>query len=284
MRKSRRVRKQIAAPRSRALDSSGNWVTGLVLSVTFLAFANTITHGFAYDDQTFILENKVVQSTSLSEAISKIPVVLTRELWFYRVLQDKDPNKDTSPTTPYYRPMFVFFQMGCWLLFGTSAAGWHLANILVHLVVVLFVFLILERITRNRSLAAIGSLLFAVHPLRTESVAWICGISDPYLAVFLLPSFYLYMLYREEGGRKRLAGALALFLLAAFAKEPAIAFPIFIVAYELFVINVDRRFMGRIKPAVVYGGMFFVVSAFYLGMRLYALGFLFNNTNFKSYS
>jgi protein O-mannosyl-transferase len=284
MRKPKRVRKETAATQADAPGLRGNWIILLVLGVTFLAYANTITHGFAYDDQTFILQNEVVQSASISEAISKIPVVLTKELWFYRVLQDKDPNKDTGPTTPYYRPMFVFYQMGCWLLFGASASGWHVANILVHLLVVYFAFLILQRITGNRTLAAIASLVFAVHPLRSESVAWICGISDPYLGIFLLPCFYLYMRYREQGNRKQLAGALALFLLAAFAKEPAVALPIFIVAYELFAINLNKSLMERVKPAVVYGGMFLAISAFYFGMRLYALGFLFNNSNFKSYS
>ncbi len=284
MSKPKRVRKERTSTRTGAPDSPRKWIIGLVLTVTFLAFANTITNGFAYDDQSFILQNEVVQSSSLGEAISKVPVVLTKELWFYRVLQDKDPNKDTGPTTPYYRPMFVFFQMGCWLLFGASPAGWHLANIVVHLLVVCFVFLILERITGNQYLSGIASLLFAVHPLRSESVAWICGISDPYLGLFLLPASYLYIRYRDEGSRKHLGGSLAFFLLATFAKEPAVALSMFIVAYELFVINLDRGLMKRIKPAVVYSGMFLAISALYFGMRLYALGFLFNNSNFKSYS
>jgi tetratricopeptide (TPR) repeat protein len=173
--------------------------------------------------------------------------------------------------------------MICWLLFQAKPAGWHLMNILVHLLAVYFLFLILERITKDLKVSAIASLLFAIHPLRTESVAWICGISDPFLAIFLFPSFYLYVRYRDEGKVALLAAALVLFLFAAFTKEPAIALPLFIGAYELLVINQDKTVGERTKLAVKYSACFLLVSALYFLARYYALGFAFNNSNFKHY-
>ena len=261
-----------------------SWILGLILGVTFLTFCNTLSNGFAYDDQTFILKNQLIQSSSLGEAISKLPVVLTKELWFYRVMQDKDPNKETGPTTPYYRPTFSIFHMICWLLFQANPAGWHLMNVLVHLLAVYFVFLIVERVSKDLKVSAIASLLFAVHPLRAESVAWICGVSDPFLAIFLLPSFYLYMRYREEEKAAYLIASLALFLFAAFTKEPAVALPLFIGAYELFILNQDKPVRERIKPAIKYSWCFLFVSALYFLARYYALGFALNNSNFKSYT
>lgn len=259
------------------------WILGIILGVTFLTFANTIGNDFAYDDQTFILENQLIKSATVGEAISKLPVVLTKELWFYRILQDKDPNKDNAPTTPYYRPTFAIFQMICWLLFGANPAGWHLANVLVHVLAVYFVFLILERVSKDPKITAIGTLLFAVHPLRAESVAWICGISDPFLAIFLFPSFYSYIRYREEGHLRHLFIALLLFLFAAFTKEPAVALAIFIGVYEVLLINQDKPLGDRIPPAIKYTVCFLFVSALYFGARYYALGFALNNDNFKSY-
>lgn len=253
------------------------WILGLILGVTLLTFANTVFNGFAYDDKTFILENQLLHS------LSNLPTVLTRELWFYRVLQDKDPNKEDGPTTPYYRPVFSVFHMICWQLFKDSPAGWHIVNVLIHLLAVYFVFLILERFTGNLKLAAISALLFAIHPLRVESVAWICGVSDPFLAVFLLPSFYLYMRYRDERKLKHLAASLALFFLAAFTKEPAVALPIFIAAYELLVANQERTLRERVRSAIVYPAAFLFVSALYFVARYFALGFALNNTAYKSY-
>lgn len=254
-----------------------NWVLGLILGVTLLTFANTVFNGFAYDDNNFILRNEVLHS------LSNIPTVLTKELWFYRVLQDKDPNKETGPTTPYYRPAFSLFHMLCWQLFGAHPAGWHVTNVLVHLLAVYFVFLILERLTGDYKITGIATVLFAIHPLRVESVAWICGVSDPFLAVFLLPSLYLYMRYRDDGKQKLLAGSLGLSFLAVFTKEPAVALAIFVAAYELFIINNEKSVTERIKPAIKYCAAFLVVSALYLAARYFALGFVLNNSNYRSY-
>jgi tetratricopeptide (TPR) repeat protein len=259
------------------------WILALILGATFLTFANTLKNDFAYDDKTFILQNQLIRSSSVGEAVSKLPLVLTKELWFYRVLQDRDPNKDTGPTTPYYRPTFSIFQMMCWLLFQAQPFGWHLMNILVHLLAVYFVFLIVEHISKDLKVSAIASLLFAIHPLRTESVAWICGISDPFLAAFLLPSFYLYLRYREEGKPMLLFYSLTLFLFAAFTKEPAVALPLFIGTYELLILNQDKPVRERIKPAIKYSTYFLFVSTLYFLARYYALGFAVNNTNFKNY-
>ncbi|HVG21714.1 MAG TPA: tetratricopeptide repeat protein [Blastocatellia bacterium] len=259
------------------LNLPRNWIIGLILAVTFVAFANTIANDFAYDDTTQILGNETIRS------FSNIPLAFTREVWFWRVLQDKDPNKEYGPTTPYYRPLFTVYLMTGWALFGDWAPGWHLVNVLMHLLAVTFAYLIVERVTKNRRLAVISTLLFALHPLRTESVAWISGVTDLFLALFLLPSFYLYMLYREEGKTKHLAGALFLFLLAAFSKEPAVALPIFIVVYELLIINRGRRLSEKIRPALMYGSMFLIVSVGYFAMRYHALGFIFHDTRFTSY-
>jgi protein O-mannosyl-transferase len=283
MRRKKRIRSKTLERPVEERKLGRKWILGIILGVTFLTFANTLGNDFAYDDQTFILENQLIKSASVGEAISKLPVVLTKELWFYRVLQDKDPNKDKTPTTPYYRPTFAIFQMICWLLFGANAAGWHFANILVHMLAVYFVFLILERVSKDLKVTAIGTLLFAVHPLRAESVAWICGISDPFLAIFLLPSFYFYLRYRGEGHARNLFVALLLFLFAAFTKEPAVALAIFIGVYEIFLINQDKPLGDRIAPAIKYSICFLFVSALYFGARYYALGFALNNERFKSY-
>lgn len=254
-----------------------NWIIGLILGVTFLAFSNSLWNGFAYDDITQILDNQFIRE------LKNMPKALVTETWYWRVQQDQDPNKQVKPSSPYYRPVFTIYLMLMWNLFGASASGWHIFNLILHLLAAYMVFLALERFTKDRRIAAIASLLFAVHPLRSESVAWISGLTDPLLAVSLMSSFYLYVRYREEGGLKLLAGSLALFTLAAFTKEPAIAFPIFLGAYELFIVNQEQKARERLKPAVKYAASFLFISALYFVARYYALGFALNNSAFKSY-
>ena len=263
-----------------------NWAIGAILVISFIVFFNSLGNGYAYDDRTQILQNQVLRD------FSNLPTALTKELWFWRVLQDQDPSQGDKPTTPYYRPMFTVFLMVCYHLFpatveGTTAEqnalGWHFICILVHLFAVYLVFLVLEKVTGDLAVTAIATLLFAVHPLRSESVAWISGLSDPFLAVFLLSSFLFYLRYRETGKTKQLVLALLLFLFAAFTKEPAVALPIFIGAYELWVANKEKEFFLRLKPAVTFGVMFFIVSFSYFAMRFYALGFVFNDLKYTNY-
>jgi hypothetical protein len=267
---------KVKAARS-SLSLSHKWIISLILGVTFLAFANTLYHDFAYDDTTQILKNEVIRS------FSNIPTAFTKEVWFWRVLQDKDPNKESGPTTPYYRPMFTVYLMAGWFLFETWAPGWHLINLLMHLLAVYFAFLVLNRITKNIQIASIATLLFALHPLRAESVAWISGVTDLFLALFILPSFYLYMIYREKNNIHYLTGSVFLFLLATFAKEPAIALPVFIFAYEIFIFHQGQSIIQRLKPALLYSFVFLLVAMFYFVMRYNALGFILSDARYASY-
>src|SRR4030095_4018397 len=271
-----------------------NWVVGLILAFTFLSFSNSLSNGFAYDDTTQILENRFIRD------LKNIPKALVTETWYWRVQQDQDPNKQVKPSSPYYRPVFIIYLMASWKLWynpppqGLSedevrpetlqrVAGWHVFNVLLHLLAVFSVFLVCERVSKDLRIATIASLIFAVHPLRSESVAWISGVADPLLASFLLSAAYFYIRYREEGESKLLIKSLVLFLFAAFTKEPAVALPIFIGAYELFIINQDQSLRARLKPAIKYSSGFVFLAALYFWARYYALGFAFNNDSFKSY-
>src|SRR5215471_3496791 len=113
---------------NRQFSLTQKWIVGLILTVTFLAFANSIWNGFAYDDTTQILQNESIRSYKY------IPLILTKESWFWRIEQDKDPNKDVGPSTPYYRPLVMIYLMVGWSLFKETAAGYHMMNILLHLI------------------------------------------------------------------------------------------------------------------------------------------------------
>lgn len=260
------------------LTSPRSLVIMMVLGVTFFAFSNSIFNGFAYDDTTQILNNTFIRD------LGNIPKALVTEAWYWRAQEDKDPNEQDKPSTSYYRPVVMIYLMLMWKLFGAWAPGWHFLNVVLHVLAVYFVFLVIEKITRDIRLSAIASLIFAVHPLRSESVAWVSGVTDPLLAVFMLSSLYFYLRYREDKLTRSIAISLVLFLVAAFIKEPAVALPIVIVAYELFITNQADSFRARIKPAIRYATPFLVVSALYFTARYYALGFALNNGGFKSYS
>lgn len=277
IREQRKPQERVAGGTTFELTTPRNWMLGLILVFTFLTFANTLFNGFAYDDTTQILQNQFIRD------FGNLPKAMVTETWYWRAQQDRDPNKQDKPSTPYYRPIFVIYLMLMWKLFGASPFGWHFFNVVLHLAVVYLGFLVMERVTKDIRISAIAALLFAVHPMRSESVAWISGLTDPLLAVFVLSSFYCYVRYREERTVKLLAASLGLFLLGAFTKEPAVALPIFIAAYELFVINQEKSLFERIKPAIAYPAPYLFVSAFYFIARYFALGFALNNSDYMAY-
>src|SRR5262245_45223082 len=267
MRKKKRTRiKRDEPATTTSLQFSRRWIVGIILGLTFLAFANCIPNDFAYDDQTQILGNTFIRD------LRNLPKALVTETWYWRVQQDQDPNTQAKPSTPYYRPVFTIYLMILWKLFGAWPMGWHFFNVVVHMLVVYLVFLVLEHVSGDTKLSAIASLIFAIHPMRSESVAWISGVTDPLLAVFLISSLYCYMRFRREGVKRLLVSSLVLFAVAVFAKEPAVALPIFIGLYELLMINRDKPLWQRIRPAIQYGGCFLLVAAVYFVARYYALG------------
>ena len=276
-RKKRTRTKKVEISSTPARTAPRNWILIVILGLTFLAFCNCVRNSFAYDDDTQILGNTFIRN------LGNLPKALVTETWYWRVQQDQDPNKQDKPSTPYYRPVFTVYLMIVWKLFGAWAPGWHLLNILVHMLVVYLVFLVLKEVTNDQRVAAIASLIFALHPMRSESVAWVSGVTDPLLAVFLVGSFYLYVRYRSEGKARLFVLSLVLFVFAAFSKEPAVALPIFIGAYELFVFNQGKPLLDRIRPAIKYSACFLLVSVFYFVARYYALGFALNNGSFKYY-
>src|SRR5260370_37444855 len=87
------------------VDRSRHWIIAAILAVTFFAFLNSAWNGFAYDDNTQILKNKFILD------FHNLPKALVTEAWFWRVQQDKDPEKQDGPTTPYYRPVFTLYLM-----------------------------------------------------------------------------------------------------------------------------------------------------------------------------
>jgi tetratricopeptide (TPR) repeat protein len=279
MRKKKRASAPNDQPKTQsAFASPRAWALALVLAASFAAFANSLANGFAFDDQSQILNNQFIRD------FKNLPTAFTTEVWFRQTARDQDPNEQAGPNTPYYRPLFTLYLMIGWGLFQDQPAGWHLFSVLMHLLVTYFVFLLLEKITGDLKLSTIAALLFAIHPLRVESVAWISGISDPLLAVFVIPSFYLYLLYRQQKKKSHLIGSLALFFLAPLSKEPALALPLFTVAYDLLIIDQDKPFSQRARKAALPTAIFGVLTITYFALRYNALGFLLSGPKIATFS
>ncbi|MEP4484714.1 MAG: hypothetical protein ABJ013_03710 [Halioglobus sp.] len=120
--------------------------------------------------------------------------------------------------------------------------GWaHIHNALLHGLNGLLVYVFLLKLSASRWSAYIMSIIFLVHPLHVESVAWIAERKDLLCAFFFLLGLILYDTYRRLPSRKYYLGILLSYTLALLAKPMAVTFPVVLLMLDFFVYRNDFR-------------------------------------------
>jgi tetratricopeptide (TPR) repeat protein len=193
----------------------------LVLALCALApYANTLLNGFVYDDNTQVMNNPYIQN------FHHLREIFTTTVWSYI---------GTQGVTNYYRPFMTAGYLMCYQMFGPLAYGFHFANILLHAAVVCALFFVAWSLLQRHDAAFASALLFALHPIHTESVAWIAAVTDLELTFFYLLTFYFFLaLSGSAWMRPNLArlGLVGSFVLALLSKEQALTLPVLATAYE----------------------------------------------------
>lgn len=229
-------------------------------ALAFLATVNTLWNEYASDDTQQVLNNVFIRD------LSNLPLAFTSSVWSFVGI-------DIAMTAQsYYRPLFsVLFAIN-YALFGTAAWGWHLVNVLVHVSVTILVFIVCKELTGRRRLASITAALFAVHPVHAESIAWVSGVTDPLMSLFLLPAFYFYLRHRKMHRRYFIGLIAALYFLALLSKESAIALPVFVVYCEIFYFTESGALAKRFLRAAAHSALFALPTLAYMLMRYESLG------------
>lgn len=233
------------------------------LAIAIFASLNTLWNDFASDDLLQILRNALIRD------LSNVPIAFTTSVWSYAT------EDIIIATDSYYRPLFMVLFTITHTLFGTTAWAWHLINVLIHASVTLLLFITFREATSRPWTAIIAATLFAVHPAHAESVAWLSGITDPLMALFLLPAFYFYLRYRKTSRKTTLAIALVFYLFALLCKETALALPLIVAYCEAFYFKDDASSNKRFLRALAIGSLFILPTAIYFAMRYFALSSIF---------
>lgn len=185
----------------------------ILVAVCLLVFANSLYGDFVYDDLRQILRNPLIQDNSL------IWKALTSDVWSFK-------GNGTIAASNYWRPTFTAFNIICFRLFGSNPFGWHLFNVLLHSGVCVLAYSLLRVWKISAILAFAVTLVFAVHPVHTESVAWIAGSPDLLFSLAFLGSLWF-------AEKQKLWLALTLFAVSLGAKEVAIfCFPVYFLIYN----------------------------------------------------
>jgi tetratricopeptide (TPR) repeat protein len=183
---------------------------GLVL-LTLLAFAGVLECDFiGFDDPLYVSANPHIRD---GLSLPGLRWGLGAGLLF------------DSPNADYWAPLTVFSRMVDVELFGLHPAGHHLTNLLLHALNAALLFLVLVGMTGAGWRSAFVAALFAVHPLRVESVAWITERKDVLSGLFGILTLGAYARYARSPDRARYAMVVLMLALGLMAKPMLLTIP-----------------------------------------------------------
>ena len=218
------LKQQALTPlRALADKSLPTWLFLLCL----LVFARGLMGDFVMDDWPVVKENSKITDSKY------IPDYFTSGVW---------ANTDLSEQTgagghSLYRPLFLLTLNISHQLWGDSAIGYHALNLTLHAINTVLVYFLIIGFwsSASKKTAGMAAAIFAVHPVHVESVAWIAGITDPLVSLFLLGGFLLHRRSKQLGqqaGLLPLIGAPLCYALALLSKETAILFPLLLITFD----------------------------------------------------
>ncbi|MDH7482776.1 MAG: tetratricopeptide repeat protein [Armatimonadota bacterium] len=206
-------------------------IAALVIA-TILAYIPSINNGFVWDDNTYVIHGRIMNS----------PNALYR-YWF------------TSDSVDYYPLSYTLF----WLEYrtwGNNAVPYHIISIILHALASVAAWMVLKRLKILGAFAA--ALIFAVHPVNVESVAWMFQQRTILPMVFSLAAILAYMRFEDNPKTFWYALSLLLFLLALLSKTSVVTLPFVILCLTWW-----RK--GSIKKYDIIRAVPFFVAAVVLG-------------------
>ncbi len=167
----------------------------------------------------------------------------------------------TTPVNGTYIPLPLLSFAVEYNLFGLIPLPFHISNLVLHLICTLLVFKLLRLLNLDSLYAAFGALLFGIHPMHAESVAWITERKDLVYSLFYLCSLILYVIYvkKQDRGWMLIFLSILFFILSLFSKIQAVALPL-----GLFL--VDYLLERPLKPRLIFEKIPYLVLSLLFGI------------------
>jgi protein O-mannosyl-transferase len=191
-------------------------VAGICLAlaaITFAVFGQTLHHEFVnYDDDKYVSENPMVAPGLTLKGIIRAFTRVHASNW--------------HPLT------WLSHMLDC-QLYGLNPGGHHLSNVLLHTATVIALFLVLRQMTGALWRSAFVAAVFAIHPLRVESVAWVAERKDVLSGLFFLLTIGAYMRYaRRPWSWRRYGLVVILFAMGLMCKPMLVTLPLVLLLLD----------------------------------------------------
>ncbi len=233
--------------------------------VTFVLYSGSLSFEFVWDDFPQIANSPIIRSWS------NLPRAFNSDLWYH-----------VARHQVYYRPLFVAWSMLNFSLFGLRPWGWHLGAVVLHVGAVASVFWLARKLGLEYWTAALAALIFALHPIHIEPVAWVSAASDTMVAMFSALAFGAFLNARDSSEKKRTVwwvASWALLMCALLTKEMAVAFTALVGVYAWLnpsqmnsaTENAPLRLAQRLRGAMIESFPYAAVTLAYVLLRKHAL-------------
>ena len=235
----------------------------LISVCVWIAFGNAINYDFVWDDYGLIIDNKKIRQ------LSSLHDFFTKSFW--------DIDEDVQDKTrSFYRPLLMSSYAADYSLYGFNPGGFHLTNILAHILCSIIVYMLAVRLFKDRVPALIAALIWAIHPTHIENVVWISGRTDIFAGIFYFLSCYLFFVWMTglKPTRLLMAATCVCYAIALHCKEMAITLP-FLLCIAYFLINNKKR--GFASFGIMFA-ILGVITAEYLVVRHVVLGNIASST------
>ncbi len=231
-------------------------IPALIAAVAVLAHLRALNYGFVSDEKLLITQNQTVRELQIGEMI-------TGKFW---------PGKFRGV---YYRPAVTLSYGLGFAVAGESPWLHHLWNFVSHAIAAAGIYFLLLRLFKKQAPALLASVIFAAHPVHSESVAWIPGRTDVMAAAFGIFA-WLAVLRARDKDRAALRGAwyaasLLLFVFALGSKEVAVVFPALVLAGDYLLDGSAGHFGSNLKKRIPEYAAMAAVVIVYLVVRAHIL-------------
>ncbi len=168
------------------------------------------------DDNIYVIENPYVQSGLSYQGL----------IWAF----------STTHTTNWHPLTWLSFMLD-YDLYRLNPAGYHWTNILFHIANTILLFLVLKRMTGEAWKSSFVAILFAIHPINVESVAWIAERKNVLSTFFWLLTMLTYVFYAESPSVKRYLLILISFIMGLMVKPMLVTLPIVLLILDYWPLN-----------------------------------------------
>ena len=231
------------------------WIAAALLIAVFAVFGRSLPYHFVYDDQWTILKNYALESV--------------RPLSRFLLEKNTTAVPSSGLQNLIYRPLATLSFALDRKLWGFDPRPWRFENLLLHGLNGILVFLfLLTQMRFSRPAAAFGSLLFLLHPVQVETVAWINQRSNLFCFLGMITALR-YLAGSASTGRT--AGGFAAFAGALLSKETAAVLPGLLALEDARSAQTGREKERLLKKTGVYAAAVFAVAA-YVALRRSVIG------------